>query len=369
MVSPLSFRMLNFDAKANSVSLPFTNVNQNSRGEWQQFAQVKRFSGYSADKESLRSITSVTKQKTSKKRQIDKVHYQAGSAHSNLVRGGDTYKRSLQGSPCTHSRGILNTNAVKLITSSKNTPFKEEISMKYSDVLDLSAYSEMVQSSKKFYSISGSTFPFNNMKNHIPDQEKSIVSCNALNLDKSLISSDRENDDGTQLVIPARFEDYDQNEDTEDGCEEAENSEKIVTKDAIILSAVCSSSLEEAFAIQSSARLITGPKQPYIILHANAAFLQLSGISSNRLIGFSLNDIMNVPTTPSKLSECPASKDSVLVSLKSITSTTFQKKSTTTTYRLKTSKVYSGTRMTHLSINMEDSSLEDRYDNFIAMTG
>eukprot|EP00555_Chaetoceros_dichaeta_P013902 CAMPEP_0198273828 /NCGR_PEP_ID=MMETSP1447-20131203/58140_1 /TAXON_ID=420782 /ORGANISM="Chaetoceros dichaeta, Strain CCMP1751" /LENGTH=78 /DNA_ID=CAMNT_0043967685 /DNA_START=317 /DNA_END=553 /DNA_ORIENTATION=+ len=78
---------------------------------------------------------------------------------------------------------------------------------------------------------------------------------------------------------------------------------------------------------------------------------------------------MTVPMTPSKSSLCHVSKDSVLVSLKDIENKKNSKSSITTTYNLKTTKVCSGGRMTHLSLDVEKRSGVDTYDTFIAMTG
>jgi len=373
MVSPLSTRLFNLEAKASSINLPpFAKL---KRQEWQKLARVKRISGYSADKESARSsgIYSMEKQMranivgmTAKKRKIDELHYQAATARSTLGRGDNSSTRSQTRRPSALPHGSIDTNAVKLITVSRNNPYTQEIPAKNEDEFDLSIYSEMVQSCKQFYNIHGLTPLINDTKNSIPNQEESIISCDATDSTKSNISSDTDSDDGTLVGIPARFEDYNQKDDSKYECEEVDNFEKNALKDAIHLSAVCSSSLEEAFATQSSARLITGPKQPYMILHANAAFSQLSGISSDNLIGRPLNKIMSVPKTPSKLS----TKDSVLVSLKDIESTNLPKASISAlTCEMKTAKVYSGTKMTHFSIDVEKSSGVDTYKNFITVTG
>jgi len=351
MVSQLSSRILNIDSPNSHYRFCARVMSPDS--------------GYAADKESgyssgISSSVSKTPQQTTtrapktvgtKKRKMDELHYLAATARSSCVAprlSKKSYKRSLAG---------INRDSVELVTVSRRNPYEDDIQpSKNLDVFDLSIYSEMVQSSKQFYSINGLSSLPNDMINSIPNP---------------LISSD--SNDTKPHEIPARFQDYNQNENnTEDECEEIEISEKNILKDAILRSVICSSSLDKVFSTQSSARLLTEPEQPYIILHANAAFLKLSGIPSNKLIGRPLNTIMTVPVTPSKSSLCHISNDSVLVSLKDIDETNNKqssKSSNITTYELKTTKVCSGTRMTHLSLDVEKRTGVDTYDTFIAMTG
>ena len=61
MVSPLSSRILNLEAKAGSVNCPpFVSLKHNTRQEWHRFTREKRVSGYSADKESTQSGVSAS---------------------------------------------------------------------------------------------------------------------------------------------------------------------------------------------------------------------------------------------------------------------------------------------------------------------
>lgn len=239
MVSQLSSRVLNFEA--------------NSHHEYR--TRMTRVCGYIADKDSIHSsnTTCVKKQKrakivgmTAKKRKIDELHYQAATARSTLARSKKSYKRSLPGSPSK------NMKAVELITVSKTIPYEEEIPTESLDVFDLSIYSQMIQSTKQFYSIGGLRSLSNDMKNGSPDHEGRIVRSSTNDSTTSLISS--YSNSTKPFEIPARFEDYSQNKDTEDECEEIEISEKNILKDAILRSVICSSSLDKAFAAQSSAR-------------------------------------------------------------------------------------------------------------------
>jgi len=367
MVSPLSTRLFNLEATASSMNYPqFAKNNQMSRQGWHQLAHAKRkrLSGYSADKESVHSksaITSVEKEKranliglASKKRKKDELHYQAVSARSTLAQGGYLYKRSLLGTSRALLHEGIDMKATKLITVSKDNPYEEK--SEKVNAYDLSIYSEMVQSSKQFYSLNGNRLS-NDRKNTIQGQEEGR---NATNSTISSKLSGTESDDGTTYEIPPRFEDDNQNDNTED---------YDIMKDAINHSAVCSTSLEEAFNTQDSARLLTKPERPYTILHANAAFSQLSGVASNKIIGHQFNTIMNAVTLPSKLSQHPASKNFVGVLLKKHADSKCSETSTDSSYGLKISKVYSGTRMTHLSIGIEKMSSLDPYSDFIALTG
>jgi hypothetical protein len=351
MVSPLSTRLFNLEAKANSVNYPqFMKNNQISRQGWHQMAQAKRVSGYSADKESVQSnsvITSTEKENraksiglTSKKRKNDELHYQAASARSTLTQGGHLHKRSLLGSSRAFPHEGIDTKRAKLIIVSRDNPYEEKTEMV--DVYDPSIYSEMVESSKHFYSLVGRRLS-NDRNTTIQSHEEGS---NATNSTISSQLSDTESDNGTTYEIPPRFEDGYQNVDTND-------SERDILKDAINHVPACTTTLEEAFNNQSSPRLITKPEQPYIILHANAAFSYLSGVSSNKLIGHQLNTILKEVTPPSKLSHHPKSKDFVEVLLNNTADSKYLETSGNSSYRSNISKVYSGTRMTHLSIDID----------------
>lgn len=360
MVSPLSTRLFNLEAKANS-----DNYHQFIRN-FHQLAHAKRVSGYSADKESVQSnsaITSTEKENraksiglASKKRKNDELHHQAASARSTLAQGGHLHKRSLQGSSRAFPQKGIDMKRAKLITVSRDNPYEEKTEKV--DVYDPSIYSEMVESSKHFYSLGGRRLS-NDRNNAIQSQEEGS---NATNSTISSKSSDKESDDGTTYEIPPRFEDGYQNVDIK-------NSERDILKDAINHLAVCTTTLEEAFNTQSSPRLITKPEQPYMILHANAAFSQLSGVSSNKLIGYQLNTILKEVTSPSKLSHHPESKDFVEVLLENTADSKCPETSGNSSYRSKISKVYSGTRMTHLSIDIEKTSSLHSYSDFIVLTG
>merc|ERR1712176_329899 len=171
-----------------------------------------------------------------------------------------------------------------------------------------------------------------------------------------------ENLEGVPFVIPQKLEDYSQLGENE-GELEAEKDKDDVLRKAIFRSAINSLNLEEALSTQSSAaRLVTEPEQPFRILHANAAFSRLTGISSDKVIGRVLKNIICVPGS-SKI--CPTSTDNVcvLVSTKKDETT----KSSIECW-LKTSKVYSGTTLTHLSVDMEKIS-NIRTDKIIAVSG
>ena len=60
----------------------------------------------------------------------------------------------------------------------------------------------------------------------------------------------------------------------------------------------------------------TETEHPYIILHENAAFLQCSGIPSNKFINRPLINIMTVPVMLFKSSLCQISNALVLVLLR-----------------------------------------------------
>lgn len=364
MVSELSTRLLNLETKAGSANYTqFAKNNQISRQVWRQLAQAKRVSGYSANKESVHSnsaITSVEKEKranliglASKKRKRDELHYQTASTRYTVTEGGHLCKHGLLGSSRALPHEDIDTKKTKLITVSKDNPYEEKT--KKVDVYDPSIYAEMVQSSKQFYSLSGRGLS-NDRRNAAQGREEGSNATNSTIFSKL---SDPKSDDGTTYEIPARFEDSNQNDDID-------HSESDVLKDA---NAKNQLTVEEAFNGQGSARLITKSEQPYIILHANAAFSRLSGIPSNKLVGHQLNSIMNAITLPSKSFQRPAFKDFVGVALKHTADSKCSEKSTESNYRLTYSKAYSGTRMTHLSIDIEKMSSVNSCGDYVALTG
>jgi len=160
MVSTLSTRLLDIETKAGSINLPPSA--KVKRQEWRKLARAESSSGYSADKESANSnsVTCIEKQRransvrmTAKKRKIDELHYQAASARSTLPQVNMLSTRIQTRGPCALPNGSIDINAVKLITVSKNNPYTPDIPAKSVDVFGLSIYSEMIQSSKQFYSI------------------------------------------------------------------------------------------------------------------------------------------------------------------------------------------------------------------------
>lgn len=289
---------------------------------------------------------------TSKKRKINETHYGPASDSSFLV---PESKDSL-GSILDICRALPRRSIAKKIEK-LNTTAEDTL-----DMFNLSVYSEMVQSSKHFYSI--------DKLRKLPSPNGPILGDTSTLRDnnnktlQSLDSTNTESKEETPDIIPARFED----KDTSDASKEIEKLKDIALEDAIFFSVVGSLSLDEAFGIQSSARLITGTERPYLILHANAAFLQLSGLSSNKVIGHPINTIINIPMIPSKLSPYRVSKDSI-VSLKYMANRKSRKASVASKYQLTISKVYSGTRTTHLSFDMLNGFKMKKYGNFVAMSG
>jgi hypothetical protein len=215
MVSPLSTRLFNIEGKTGSSNYPHFIKNNKISRQGHQLVQIKRVSGYSADKENGQpnsSTTSVEKEKrakligmASRKRKKDELHYQAATACSTLAQGGHLYKRSRLVSFRTLPDEGIDTKRTKLISVSRGNPY-EEMTEKV-DVYDLSIYSEMVQSCKQFYSLGGRRLS-NDRKNAIQDQEEDSSATNSTISSKL---SDTESDYGTTYKIPARFEDGNKN--------------------------------------------------------------------------------------------------------------------------------------------------------------
>lgn len=312
MVSPLSSRILDLEAKAKSINCP----------QFQEAAQIKKDS--SAFVQKTEEFVGLD----AKKRKIEELNYQAANVHADLARAkiqheSNPAERKLRAFP----HGSANINEVKLINVSKNTPYVEEVTTNSSELFNVSVFSDLIRSSEQFYSI-------RNNKDIAIDGGDGLTrysSTNSFSMSENL--------------IPAKSEDYGKYEETKSAKEESENNENHLLKDIIFRSAVCCSNLEDVLNNQSSARLVTAPNHPYLILHASAAFSQLTEISSDKIIGRPLANIV-------KIDSMHESNGDISISFSSNDRDSTELLNPSIRCSLMTSKIYSGSTMTHLSIDI-----------------
>ena len=193
MVSPLSSRILDLEAKAKSINCPQV---------WSD-VQVKKESVNPSDKTcSSTSGASILDQKKTgesvgfhaKKRKIEEMNYLAANVHADLARANITH------APCVAPQKSLlpngSNNTVQLINVSRKTPYIEEFLPKTSDLSNVTVFSELVRLSEQFYCIQ-------NDKEITIDRGGTATCFSPTN---SFPKSGEAKKKGTQLEIPAKFE-------------------------------------------------------------------------------------------------------------------------------------------------------------------
>jgi len=254
MVSPLSSRILNLEAKAKSINCPLLpSFDRSSRKIWNKDStQVKRANDHSTGGESsCFNVTSVGRSKRTervkshtKKRNIDELD-------NNID------KHVLYSSAMIRSRNLphRSKDTVRLITVSRDTPYIEEITATRTELFDISVYSDLVQLSEQFYRIHESltSIPTKDSdKDIMIDQEVTLTSYDGTDSSRSLTLSDEESEDETTTGNPAaKFDDIKKFQDAKSREIDAANS---ILKGAILCSTVGTSNLEEILDNQNSPR-------------------------------------------------------------------------------------------------------------------
>ena len=121
MVSPISSRIYNLEAKARIKSHFKTNVNNNL--PWQIENRTKKISGYTADRESSpalfvnaeKNLRAEQVEAFAKKRKIEELNYQAYNAKNDLVNAGIEFVPKSK----ALLEGTIDMKNVELVMSSK----------------------------------------------------------------------------------------------------------------------------------------------------------------------------------------------------------------------------------------------------------
>ena len=213
MVSPLSSRILNLEAKAKisrdiiHAPLPPTADRAWARGN----LKTKRVSGYSADRESQRPSPPIqsAKQKRvnhvetqAKKRRIDELNFQAANVREDLKESGIQCLPGLFGRSRALPVGSVDMSSVKLVVRSKGQPCHEATSSKLpaDQVPCTNTYSDLLYACQSFYKINGPITDVNADVYH--DRAPSATS--TITTSES-VTSTSDGDSDSELIIPARL--------------------------------------------------------------------------------------------------------------------------------------------------------------------
>jgi hypothetical protein len=288
MVSPLSSRIYNLEAKARIKNFKHLSKIPEATLPWQIENRTKRISGYIADRESPSVVVNAEKQNRAdmteahaKKRKNEELNFQAYNVKNDLASAGVDFVPRSKALP----EGSIDMSGVTHIMSSQYTESETDKCESNPDLCKTSYelstdYCNLVEASKVFYNTNVKRkkivpkFPKNVSK------ALSFTSSTTNGTSTSLSSSPclSEAEDGStqsQFVLPKIIEDPPQHsDDTMLGFLSSANDNF--------------TTLEEALNSSNTARLIVESKEPYRIIHSNASFSQLCGAPSNLVSGTSL---------------------------------------------------------------------------------
>ena len=221
MVSPLSSRILNLEAKAKiNIRAPVTH-------------NTKRTSGYSADKESTKTSEDIQPKKQdrvnqvesqAKKRKLEELNFQAANAREDLRQNGIQCLPGLIGRSRALPVGAVDMSTVKLIVRSKGQPCHEAITeTSLEEIPSGNTYDDLLNACKSFYEISGPMTPADDNAANYHGRPPSTTS--TITSGESFVpTSDADSDsEDTPLVIPARL--------TEKTCKKERSTEKVQQDD------------------------------------------------------------------------------------------------------------------------------------------
>jgi len=292
MVSPLSSRILNLEAKAKIKNFrPPQTVKQ----PWQIKNRKKRLSGYLADKErSLSPSQFVNARKqmradqvksNAKRKKTGELNFQAHNARQYLSDAGVDFTPG----PRTPAHDSIDLSNVELVIVSKEKPYAPKACRNSDQSLgSTSDYSSLINMCKGFYDVGGSNRKIVPLHMAVP---KSYVSNHyGTNSDTtgytSICSSpvdsdsDAENEETHTSDICQVRVDY-----IEVKClPSAQNI--LQSHDEKILS------LDDALQGFDDARLIVTSEAPHVIIHVNGPFSRLTTVPSEKMRGQPLMKIL-----------------------------------------------------------------------------
>lgn len=243
-----------------------------------------------------------------KKRRIDELNFQAANVREDLKESGIQCLPGLFGRSRALPVGSVDMSSVKLVVRSKGQPCHEATSSKLpaDQVPCTNTYSDLLYACQSFYKINGPITDVNADVYH--DRAPSATS--TITTSES-VTSTSDGDSDLELIIPARLKERTSKEKA--SVVKKEQNELNLEP----LSSPCLS-LEDALHNKESATLIVGARFPHAIIHVNAAFSKLTGISSEELIGRKATNFLknndSIESTISLLSK-PEPKNGVIEDL------------------------------------------------------
>jgi hypothetical protein len=294
MVSPLSSRILNLEAKARIKNYrPAHHQHDSPPSNRNQSWQVKkdkrhRISGYSADAESKSFVVNMDKQnraaqveaQANKRRKLD-LDFQAFNVRKDLANAGIQCNPGLVGRSRALPAGSIDMRFVRLVTVSKDSPYDEEEDLEDSPVPQytnyISDYTSVLKDCQQFYT---QLKQGHRIKCHTPYS----LSGSETTSSSSTPLSESDNEEDSSFAIPAKV--FTSNNGTIRCCNEM-LSEIISKSDSKYLT------MESALEATGTARLVVKVNDDNTIVHASASFSELSGTPSHLLIGSPLQKFLS----------------------------------------------------------------------------
>ena len=218
MVSPLSSRILNLEAKAKiNREIIHAPLPPTAGRTWiRSNSKSKRVSGYSADRESASVSVPIQYEKQkrvdqveaqAKRRKIDELNFQAANVREDLKESGIQCRPGLFGRSRALPIGSVDMSTVKLIVRSKGQPCHEAVSRKLppDEVPSTETYSDLLIACQSFYKTNGPiNFAAVNADGY-HDRAPSTTSTITTGESISPTSDGDSDSDDIPLIIPARL--------------------------------------------------------------------------------------------------------------------------------------------------------------------
>jgi hypothetical protein len=316
MVSPLSSRIINLEAKAKIKKDYKASRFNASKLPWQLESRRQRISGYTADREGSTQVVTTEKQiranlveASAKKRKIEELNFQAHNVKKDLANADMTYAPRSRALPA----GVIDMSNVELVMASKYVsdidPNIDLINYQDSNsdtdnsssgasscsyisttsLENISSYMSLIEEARSFYKGGPKQKRHRTMKrftNNTTTHGSSTSTGTGTSTDPSTTNSMCSSTTSLSSASTSSF--------LSPGLEEkVEVYKRNSTIHKILYTPESNEiSLDNALISCDTARLIIDPEEPHNIIHANASFSRLSGIPSDQLVNESLSNIL-----------------------------------------------------------------------------
>eukprot|EP00957_Ditylum_brightwellii_P032703 2479097-Ditylum_brightwellii.AAC.1 len=269
-----------------------------------------------------RAMDRIDANDSAKRLKIAETQYAAATAKFVLESAGMPSQPTLGGARSGRvlPLGSVDMSNIKLQSSSQNSspPLKGRRSTSSIYECDMRLFSEAIQSTRPFYRFprtrlgkglanSGNISSKVSRSPAIPSEDESLTGSDDSAANSTGVASDTESDDSQEnsiaLGIPARLEDTigfaeDKLHASKNITFVSKQESKLLIKQQSISALM---SLGDALMSCSTARVVTQATPPFLIVHANAAYARLTGISSDLILGKPISTTL-VSSQPQELS-------------------------------------------------------------------